>query len=363
MKLSQSLPDFPWDSLARAKATAQAHPGGIVDLSVGTPTDPTPDLVRDALAAASQAPGYPAVWGSPELRAAIIGYLTRRWNATGLRDRNVTTAIGTKEIVGWLPTLLGLGPDDLVVIPETAYPTYEVGALMAGAHIERCDDPDRVQGAPRLIWLNSPSNPSGAVASGELLRRWVAFARKHHAVIASDECYGEFAFDAKAYSVIDPIINDGDITGLLVVDSLSKRSNMAGYRAGFVAGDEELVTELVALRKHLGMIVSTPVQAAMVAALGDQEHVEQQRARYAARRAIMRRALEAAGFRIDHSQGSLYLWATQGRDGRASIDWLAERGILAAPGDFYGPTSHDHVRLSMTATDERINAAAGRLTS
>lgn len=173
----------------------------------------------------------------------------------------------------------------------------------------------------------------------------------------------EFAFDAKAYSVIDPIINDGDITGLLVVDSLSKRSNMAGYRAGFVAGDEELVTELVALRKHLGMIVPTPVQAAMVAALGDQEHVEQQRARYAARRAIMRRALEAAGFRIDHSQGSLYLWATQGRDGRASIDWLAERGILAAPGDFYGPTSHDHVRLSMTATDERINAAAGRLTS
>lgn len=361
MKLSQSLPDFPWDSLARAKATAQAHPGGIVDLSVGTPTDPTPQLVRNALANASQAPGYPTAWGTPELRAAVIGYLTRRWNASGLDDRNVTTAIGTKEIVAWLPTLLGLGADDLVVIPELAYPTYEVGALMARAHIERCDDPDRVQGSPRLIWLNSPSNPTGAVASDELLRRWVAFARQHHAVIASDECYGEYAFEAAAYSVIDPVINGGDLSGLLVVDSLSKRSNMAGYRAGFVAGDPLLVTELVALRKHLGMIVAAPVQAAMVAALGDQDHVAQQRARYAARRAIMRRALESAGFRIDDSQGSLYLWATQGRDSRATIDWLAERGILGAPGDFYAPGSSDHVRLSMTATDERINAAAERL--
>lgn len=363
MKLSQTLPDFPWDSIARAKATAQAHPDGIVDLAVGTPTDPTPQLVCQALADAAQAPGYPLTWGTPALRGAIIDYLSHRWNAVGLDDRNVTTAIGTKEIVGWLPTLLGLGPDDLVVIPEIAYPTYEVGALMAKARIERCDDPDRVQGSPKLIWLNSPSNPTGEIASKQLLRRWVSFAHKHGAVLASDECYGEFAFDATAYSVIDPVISDGNLSGLLVVASLSKRSNMAGYRAGFVAGDAQLVTELLAVRKQLGMIVSTPVQAAMVAALGDQEHVEEQRARYLSRRAIMRVALEKAGFRISGSAGGLYLWATQGRNGRESIDWLAERGILGSPGDFYGPQGRDYVRLSMTASDERIQAAAKRLNS
>ncbi len=361
MRLSQTLPDSPWDSLAAAKATAQSHPGGIVDLSVGTPADPTPQLVRDALAGASQAPGYPTAWGSPELRTAIIGYLTRRWNARGLEDRNVASAIGTKEVVGWLPTLLGLGHDDLVVIPEIAYPTYEVGALMAHARIERCDDPARVKGSPSLIWINSPANPTGAVASAEQMRAWVRFAREHHAVLASDECYGEFAFEAPAFSVLDPAINDGDLSGLLSVISLSKRSNMAGYRAGYVAGDAAIATELVALRKHLGMILPAPIQAAMVAALNDQHHADEQKARYAARRALMRSALEGAGFRIDHSQGSLYLWASQGRDGRESVDWLAERGILVAPADFYGPSAHDHVRVSMTATDERIAAAAERL--
>jgi len=362
MSLSQTLPAFPWDSLAKAKALANSHEGGIVDVSVGTPVDPTPRIVREALESASQAPGYPTVWGTPSLRAAIISYFQDRWSSTALDEHNVTTAVGTKEFVAWLPTLLAFGPGDTVVLPRVAYPTYEVGALMAGAAIQRCDDPDQVEGSPRLIWVNSPANPHGAIASLDLLRRWVRFAREHDAVLAADECYAEFAYDAPAHSVLSPAVNDGDITGLLAVHSLSKRSNMAGYRAGFVGGDAALVDELTAVRKHLGMMVPSPVQAAMVAALGDQRHVDEQRARYAARRARMRAALEQAGFRIDHSEGSLYLWATQDRPGRESIDWLAERGILAAPGDFYGPHATDHVRISMTATDERIAAAVERLT-
>ncbi|MFT8395071.1 succinyldiaminopimelate transaminase [Propionibacterium sp.] len=361
MKLSQTLPDFPWDTLAQAKARACQHPGGIADLSVGTPVDPTPAIVCEALAAAAQAPGYPTVWGTAQLRQAVIGYMTRRWNACGLDEQAVTTAVGTKEVVAWLPTLLALGDHDTVVIPRIAYPTYEVGALMAHTLIERCDDPDEVQSHPRLIWINSPANPHGAIASLDLLRRWVAFARQEGAVLAADECYAEFAYDAPAYSVLDPQVNGGSLDGLLAVHSLSKRSNMAGYRAGFIAGDPAVVSELLAVRKHLGMMVSTPVQAAMVAALDDDEHVRVQRARYAARRELLRSALEQAGFRIDHSEGSIYLWATQGTSGRESVDWLAERGILVAPGAFYGPDSGDHVRLSLTATDERIASAAERL--
>ena len=180
-------------------------------------------------------------------------------------------------------------------------------------------------------------------------------------MLASDECYGEFAWDAPAFSVLDPAINGGTLDGLLAAFSLSKRSNLAGYRAGFVAGDADLVGELLSVRKHSGLMVAGPVQAVMTAMLADTAHVEQQRERYLARRAVLRPALEAAGFRIDDSEGSLYLWATRGEDCRATVDWLAERGILAAPGDFYGAAGRQHVRIALTASDERIAAAAARL--
>lgn len=360
--LASRLPDFPWDSLAEAKATAQAHPDGIVDLSVGTPVDPTPAVAADALvAAAGRWAGYPTVWGTPALRSSILGYLERRWGATGLGERNVLPVVGTKELVAWLPTQLGLGPDDLVVIPSTAYPTYEVGAAIVGARIQRCDDPSQVDGTPALVWINSPANPHGAILSRDELRAWVSFARQSGAVLASDECYGEFAWEAEPFSVLDAQVCDGDVTGLLSVQSLSKRSNMAGYRGGFIAGDERLCMELLELRKHGGMMLPGPVQEAMAAALDDHAHVEEQRQRYLARRALLRPALEQAGFTIDHSEGSLYLWATRGEDCRATVDWLAERGILAAPGDFYGTESTRHVRIALTATDERIAAAARRL--
>jgi succinyldiaminopimelate transaminase len=213
----------------------------------------------------------------------------------------------------------------------------------------------------RLVWLNSPSNPSGAVLPVEHLRKVVAWARERGAVVASDECYAELGWDAAPVSLLHPDVCDGSHEGLLSVYSLSKQSNLAGYRAGFVAGDVTLVRELLEVRRHAGMIVPAPVQAAAVAALGDDAHVAEQRARYAERRAVLRDALTAAGWRIDHSQAGLYLWATRDEDCWDSVRALSGLGILVAPGAFYGAAGGRHVRVALTATDERIAAAADRL--
>lgn len=363
MGLGARLPDFPWDTLAEATRVAQAHPGGLVDLSVGTPVDPTPQFAIDGLAAAGDAHGYPTVWGTSEVRSAIRRYLEDRWGSVALTDECVLPVIGTKELVAWMPLLLGLGAQDAVVFPSCAYPTYEVGALVAGARPVPLDDPESLPEDTRLIWINSPANPSGRILGLAELRAFVAAARRVGAVLASDECYGEFAWEADAISVLDPRVNDGDLSGLIAVHSVSKRSNAAGYRGGFAAGDPAVVHPMMGVRKHLGMMVPAPVQAAMAALLGDQEHVAAQRERYLARRAALKPALEAAGFRVDHSEGSLYLWVTRGENCRDSIAWLAERGILAAPGDFYGEASTQHVRVALTASDERIDAAAERLTA
>ena len=361
--LSGRLPDFPWDTIAGARARARAHPDGICDLSVGTPVDPVPQLALDALAAsASGWAGYPTVWGTPALREAIRGYLEGRWSSVPLGDANVLPVIGTKELVAHLPLQLGVRPGDTVVIPTTAYPTYAVGARIAGAEVLATDDPVEAAAArPRLIWINSPANPHGAILGADALRAWVDAARSVGAALASDECYGEFGWDAEPVSVLHPDVCGGTPEGLIAAHSLSKRSNVAGYRAGFLAGCSGLLGELLAVRKHAGLMVPGPVQDVMVALLADQAHVDEQRERYLARRAVLKPALEAAGFRIDHSEGSLYLWATRDEDCRATVDWLAERGILAAPGDFYGPAGARHVRIALTATDERIAAAASRL--
>ncbi|WP_280265891.1 succinyldiaminopimelate transaminase [Nocardia wallacei] len=361
-RVSSLLPDFPWDTIASAKARAAAHPGGIVDLSVGTPVDPVDPLIREALAAVAEVPGYPTTHGTPQLRAAAVDALKRRFGIPGVEPDAVLPAIGTKELIAGLPRLLGLGAQDLVVIPEVAYPTYEVGALLAGTRIARADGLTQLgPQSPALIYLNSPSNPTGRVLGVDHLRKVVTFARERGAIVASDECYLGLAWDGRAVSVLDPEVCDGDHTGLLAIHSLSKTSNLASYRAGFVAGDPALVRELLEVRKHAGMMVPFPVQAAMTAALGDDAHEARQRERYRARREVLRKALQAAGFRIDHSEAGLYLWSTRGENCRTTLDWLAERGILAAPGDFYGPTGTDHVRIALTATDERIAAAAERL--
>ncbi|GAA1842496.1 succinyldiaminopimelate transaminase [Pseudonocardia ailaonensis] len=357
----RALPDFPWDSLAGDKALAASHPGGIVDLSVGTPVDPVPAVVRAALAGpAADVPGYPTTYGLPSLREALAGALDRRFGAP-VDPAAVLPTIGSKELVAWLPTLLGVGPGDLVAVPDTAYPTYEVGALIAGATVVRLADGEAPPAGTRLVWLNSPSNPTGRVLPAEALRAAVAAARAVGAVVASDECYLSLSFGSPAASVLAPAVSDGDHAGLLAVHSFSKSSNLAGYRAAFLAGDARLVAELLEIRKHAGMIVPFPVQAAMEAAASDDAHVAEQVTLYDKRRGRLRAALEGAGYRVDHSEAGLYLWTTAGRPCRETVHALAEKGILAAPGEFYGPAGASHVRIAVTATDERIDEAVRRL--
>ena len=354
------LPDFPWDSIADDRAIAAAHPDGIVDLSVGTPVDPIAPAGRAALAGpAADEPGYPTTHGPASLRAAIAGSMARRFGVV-VDPVAVLPTIGSKELVAWLPTLLGLGPADAVVIPELAYPTYEVGARLAGARVVRSDGltalgPER----PGLVWVNSPSNPTGRVLPPEHLRKVVDWARERGSVVASDECY--LSLSGGAASVLHPDVCGGSPRGLLAVHSMSKSSGLAGYRAGFVTGDPALVAGLLEVRKHAGMIVPRPVQAAMEAAASDDAHVAAQAARYAARRVRLRAALEAAGMRVDHSEAGLYLWATAGRPSRLTVRELAAQGVLVAPGEFYGPAGAQHVRVAVTATDERVDAAVARL--
>lgn len=359
--LSRVLPTFPWDTIAAARQRASRHPDGLVDLSVGTPVDPTPQVVREALCRAADAHGYPQVWGTPQLRRAVTEHMESRWGAPALDETSVLPVVGTKEFVAHLPGQLGLGPGSVVVIPSRAYPTYRVGALLAGARVVVADDPDQVEVRPDLVWINSPSNPTGGIASPDLLRRWVDLVRRHDAVLVSDECYGEFAWQGEVVSVLDTRVSGGDLTGLLSCLSMSKRSNMAGYRAGVVVGDPALCQELLAVRKHSGLMIAAPVAEAMRAALADRDHVVAQVERYRRRREVLAEALLGAGYRIDDSQGSLYLWVTRGLDCRRTVEDLADLGILCSPGDFYVDGTSEHVRISLTATDDRIAAAARRL--
>lgn len=360
--VSDRLPAFPWDKLEPYKKTAAAHADGIVDLSVGTPVDPVPELIRHALVDAADSPGYPTVWGTPALRDAITGWLRGRLGASAAEHRNVLPVVGSKELVAWLPTQLGLGAGDKVAYPRLAYPTYEVGARLCGAEAVVYDDPTALDPAGvKLLWLNSPSNPTGKVIAKDELVRIVAWAREHGILLFSDECYLELGWEAEPVSVLHDDVCGGSYEGIVAVHSLSKRSNLAGYRAAFVAGDADVLGELLEIRKHGGMMTPAPVQAATVAALGDDRHVEEQRARYAARRAALRAALEAHGFRVEHSEASLYLWVTRDEPCWDTVAHLAELGILVAPGDFYGEAGARFVRVAFTATDERVEAAVKRL--
>ena len=356
------LPDFPWDSLLPFRAKAEAHPDGIVDLAIGSPIDPTPDVIQRALAAAADAPGYPATIGSPELRAAIVNWYSRKHGVT-LSATNVMPTIGSKELIALMPLFLGFGPGDVVVVPTLAYPTYAVGAVAVGATVVVSDEPDEWPVETKLVWLNSPGNPDGRVWDVAFLKRAVERARELGAVIANDECYTElnWASDEPTPSILDPRVIGDNRRLTLSVSSLSKSSNLAGYRAGFAAGCGDVIAELVQARKHLGLNPAGPVQAAMVAALTDDAHVTEQRERYRARRDHLRTAFESAGFRVDESTAGLYLWMTRDDDAWESIAALAEIGILVAPGTFYGAAGARHVRAAITTTDERVDAAVTRL--
>ena len=405
---------YPWDAVVPLRERARTHPGGLVDLSIGTPVDPTPRVVQDALREASDAHGYPTVAGPRTLRQAVVDWYARERGVAGLTPDAILPTIGSKELVALLPSQLGLGDGDVVVIPTMAYPTYEVGAHLAGAEVLASDDPAEWAGDSRvrLVWLNSPSNPTGEVFSRGRMRAVVDAARALGAVVASDECYAMLpwtepwslprAEGGGVPCLLEDAVSGGDLAGLLSVYSLSKQSNLAGYRAAFAAGDPVLVDRLLQQRRHLGMMPPAPVQRAMEVALGDEAHVTEQIARYAVRRSLLAPALEAAGFQISHSDAGLYLWVRPGAEleerlrggtgagsgavgagsdpafgvvnddgdddsgAAAPLCWpvmelLADLGIVAGPGIFYGPAAQDFVRVSLTATDEQVEAAAQRL--
>ena len=352
--MRQKLPDFPWDALAPYGVIARNHPAGAIDLSVGTPVDPTPAFIQNALTRHANSPGYPVTAGTVELRETLEKWARQRLGAQG--DIGVLPVIGSKELVAWLPTLL---ESQHVLFPKIAYPTYLVGALLAKAQPTAVDIDAQTWPTADLAWVNSPSNPTGRVHSEAELRAAIAWSRKNNSVVVSDECYLEFGDGSAPTSILQ--YTDGDNRNILAVHSLSKRSSLAGYRAAFVVGDPAIIARMLEVRKHAGMMVPLPVQHAMVAALSDDVHVGEQRSRYNARRAILRPALQSAGFSIEYSDAGLYIWATRHEDCWDSITWLAERGILATPGVFYGDAGSRHIRIAMTATDEQIAEAAARI--
>ena len=343
--------------LAPYGARAREYKDGAIDLSVGTPVDPTPDFIQAALINSANAPGYPLTIGSPALRQAMRDWATNILGVTG--DFDVLPSIGSKEVVANLPAQLEAAR---VLYPKVAYPTYLVGALLAKAEHGPVDFDAQQWPDADLVWVNSPSNPTGRVAPAQELEDVIAYSRRTGAVIASDECYFNFPASSQSAQPISILrIANGDNTNLLAVHSLSKRSNLAGYRAGMIIGDPLLIAKIREIRKHAGLLVPAPVQAAMVAALADEVHVHEQALRYAKRREILRPALTSLGFTIKHSEAGLYIWCTRNERDFESVAFLADLGILVTPGSFYGEAGATYIRIALTATDEQINAAAFRI--
>lgn len=359
------LPEYPWEGLKPFAAKAAEYKDGLVDLSVGSPVDPTPKIIQDALNASSNAPGYPRTGGTPEFKQAVVDWYARRHGVVGLSPEQVMPTIGSKELISWLPILLGIGPGDVIVQPKVAYTAYVVGAALAGAEIISEDDPEKWPANTKLIWINSPGNPDGRVLEVAEMKAAVDRARELGALLASDECYLEFGWDEwetkRVPTILDPAVSGGSYEGILAVYSLSKQSNLAGYRAAFAVGEEKLIKALVNLRMHSGLNTPQPVQRAMTVALGDDAHVAAEKAVYRARRAVLLPAIKSFGFDVKDSKGGLYIWATLGEDCWMTVERMAEIGILVAPGSFYGESSTEFVRFALTATDERISEAARRL--
>lgn len=368
------LEPYPYDRLDSLRAVADEHAGGCVDLSVGDPCDPPPRAAIEALAGSGAESSYPSSVGSPALREAASGWLERRFGVQAPPER-IAACVGTKELIASLPRLLKLRGDegDTVLHPAAAYPTYAAGARLAG--LRAVPVPSRPGGRLDLdavdasdvdralcLWVNSPANPTGAV---EDLAAVVAWGRERGVVVCSDECYVEYVWDRSSQGppLAGRTILANGSDGVLAVHSLSKRSNFAGVRAGFYTGDAELVDFCAQARRHLGLMVPGPAQAAAAVALRDDEHVEAQRGRYRGRLETLAGLLEDLDLRAPMPEGAFYLWAAApGGDAWGLARRLAATaGMLVSPGEFYGAAGADHVRLAASVPDERLELLADRL--
>lgn len=360
-------PPYPYDRLDELKALADRHEGGCVDLSIGTPVDPPPAFVVEALAASGAERGYPFSIGSAAYREAASAWMARRLGVE-VGPELLAACIGTKELVAGLPHWLRLRTPslDTVLYPAVSYPSYEMGAILAGCRavpvpvdeqwrldLDAIDPADAERAL--CLWVNTPGNPAGGLDD---LGAAAAWGRTHGVPVFSDECYVEFTWDGDRHTILEH-----GLDGVVAVHSLSKRSNLAGVRAGFYAGDPELVGYLRELRKHAGFMVPGPVQAAAVAAFGDDAHVDEQRERYRARLLRMQGLLDGMGVEAPLPGGGFYLWVpAPGGDAWAFARRLAEEaGVLVSPGEFYGSVAADHVRLALVATDDRLDLVAARL--
>jgi succinyldiaminopimelate transaminase len=360
-------PPYPYDRLDAFKPAAQAHEGGMVDLSIGTPCDPPPASVVEALASSAAERGYPASIGSPAFREAAAGWMARRLGVE-LASSELAACIGTKELVAGMPHWLRLRDPsrDTVLYPAISYPSYAMGAELAGCRavavpvtadgrsdLAAVDPADAARAL--CLWVNSPANPTGRLDDLGAAAEW---GRAHGVPVLSDECYVEFTWDGPGRTILEH-----GLDGVLAVHSLSKRSNLAGVRAGFYAGDPDLVHYLSELRKHAGFMVPGPVQAAAIAAWADQVHVDEQRARYLGRLERFRAVLGALGVDAPMPAGGFYLWApAPGGDAWALVRRLAEDGgALVSPGEFYGPAGAGFVRVAVVQPDDRLDLVARRL--
>jgi succinyldiaminopimelate transaminase len=365
-RVSFSPPAYPYERLDGLKKIAASFDGGAIDCSIGTPIDPPPDFVLEELARGVGARGYPPSAGTPGFRDAAAGWMNRRFGLD-LSASDVVACVGTKEFVASLAGYLHLRSPgrDTVLYPAISYPTYAMGAILAGlrpvavpvvdGHLNLAAIDLNDVARALVLWANSPNNPTGAL---EDLAAIAAWGRSHEVLIASDECYAEFTWATPARSILEH-----GSSGVLAVHSISKRSNLAGFRAGFYAGDEELVAYLRIVRQHAGLMVPGPVQAAAALAYGDDEHVRVQRARYLARLELLSEALSACGITAPMPDGAFYLWCSKpGLDGWALASLLAERsGLVTSPGEFYGDVSADFVRIAVVQPEERLELAAQRL--
>lgn len=360
-------PVYPYERLAGAKEKADAHPGGAVDLSIGTPADPAPPAVVAALASSGAEAGYPMSVGSARYREAAAGWMARRLGVD-VAPSAVYACVGTKELVSTLPHWLRLrSPErDTVLHPAVAYPSYAMGATLAGGRSVEVPVDDRWRldlsaidpaDARRalLLWVNTPGNPAGQLDDLEAAAEW---GRAHGVPVFSDECYAEFTWDGPPRTILS-----SGAEGVVAVHSLSKRSNAAGLRAGFYAGDPVLTRYLSEVRKHVGMLVPGPVQAAAAVALDDDAHVEAQRDRYRRRLEAFRSLLAALGVEAPLPGGGFYLWApAPGGDAWGFTERLAaEGGCLVSPGDLYGAAGAGHVRVALVRPVERLRLVAERL--